>query len=392
MKNQTRQVPLFGLDHLRAFAITIVFLYHYGGIFAHPQWINTIFDFGWTGVDLFFVLSGYLISSQLFSSIAHKNQVDFKTFFIKRFFRIIPPYLLVVAVYYFFPFTHERGDTAPAWKLLTFTQNLGLDLRTQGSFSHAWSLCIEEQFYLLLPLVLMALVYFKKVQKGWMILVFLFALGFFARYFIWQYILQFSEAPSFRILWMKWLYYPTYARLDGLLVGVSIAAIFRFKPTIKARLQPYGNGLLFVGIVLLTGCWFLTRDQASFSTSIFGFPLIAIAYGCFVSSAIVPTGFLYRFNSKITTMIASLSYAIYLTHKIVIHVTQEFLSGWQFQKDGNSVFLICVINSLLIAFALHQLVEKPFLLLRSYLLRTMQPAKINMVLVENKVQANKPVF
>ncbi|MES2649899.1 MAG: acyltransferase [Bacteroidota bacterium] len=304
---------LRGLDHLRAFAITIVFLYHYGGLFSHPQWVNTMFDFGWTSVDLFFVLSGYLISSQLFESICRYHSVDYKTFFIKRFFRIVPAYLPVVAFYYFLPFTRERGDTAPLWKLLTFTQNIGLDLRTQGSFSHAWSLCIEEQFYLLLPVVLMALVYFKKIPKGWMLLLLLFVFGFVARFTAWQYIVQFYEENTFTLLWLKWLYYPTYARLDGILAGVTIAAIFQFKLNIKTQLQLYGNRLLIIGFLVLTACWFLTRKQTSFSASVFGFPLIAIGYGFVVTGAILPTGFLYQFQSKITATIATLSYAIYFS-------------------------------------------------------------------------------
>lgn len=51
---------LHGLDHLRALAITLVIVYHYGHLFPHPEWTNTVSEFGWTGVDLFFVLSGYL--------------------------------------------------------------------------------------------------------------------------------------------------------------------------------------------------------------------------------------------------------------------------------------------------------------------------------------------
>jgi len=139
---------LFGLNHLRALAISGVFLYHYARLFPHPEWTNTLSKFGWTGVDLFFVLSGYLISSQLFAKMAQQKNISFKDFFIKRFFRIIPAYLVIVLLYFLFPSFREREAPAALWKYLTFTQNIGLDLRTQGTFSHAWSLCIEEQFYL----------------------------------------------------------------------------------------------------------------------------------------------------------------------------------------------------------------------------------------------------
>ena len=59
----------YGLDHLRALAITLVFVYHYGILFNGPDWTRSWGKFGWTGVDLFFVLSGYLIASQLFAEI-----------------------------------------------------------------------------------------------------------------------------------------------------------------------------------------------------------------------------------------------------------------------------------------------------------------------------------
>lgn len=147
---------LAGLDHLRAFAIVFVLLFH-ARLFPHPEWIDVVGKFGWTGVDLFFVLSGYLISSNLFQQMANAGTIILSDFFIKRFFRIIPAYLTVVAIYFLIPAFREREALAPLWKYLTFTQNFGLDLRVQGTFSHAWSLCIEEQFYFLLPVILCCL-------------------------------------------------------------------------------------------------------------------------------------------------------------------------------------------------------------------------------------------
>ncbi|MGZ3946428.1 MAG: acyltransferase family protein, partial [Mucilaginibacter sp.] len=120
---------LLGLDHLRAFAILYVVLFHYQ-FFGHPAWVNSIAGFGWSGVDLFFVLSGFLISGQLFATIAKGKAISLKEFFIKRFFRIIPPFLVVVGLYVFFPVLHEWGHLSPIWRYLTFTLNFGLDLRT----------------------------------------------------------------------------------------------------------------------------------------------------------------------------------------------------------------------------------------------------------------------
>jgi peptidoglycan/LPS O-acetylase OafA/YrhL len=361
---------LFGLDHLRALAILFVFIFHYGRLFKHPQWTNSISKFGWTGVDLFFVLSGYLIAGQLFAQIAKNQPIVFKIFFIKRFFRIIPAYLFVLAIYYVWPDGREREALAPMWKYLTFTQNLGLDAGSQGTFSHAWSLCIEEQFYLLLPLLLIAIVQLKWFRFGYGLLIVFFVAGFAARLYAWHYwVTPFVEEEDYILYWYKWIYYPTYARLDGLLIGVSIAALFQFKQKLAERIQQHGNGLLLLGLFVLGAAYFLCMDEQSYGASIFGFPLVALGYGCIVAGAVSPTSFLFKWQSNITEKIATLSYAIYLSHKIVIHVTQETVGNLFIDKNSNAMFLLCAINCFVVAWLINKWIEKPFLRLRDKILQ-----------------------
>jgi peptidoglycan/LPS O-acetylase OafA/YrhL len=360
---------LHGLDHLRTLAILLVFFFHYGRLFPHPEWTNAISKFGWTGVDLFFVLSGYLIASQLFAKIASGEGVRLKEFFIKRFFRIIPAYAVVVAVYFCFPYVREREALAPLWKYLTFTQNLGLDISARGTFSHAWSLCIEEQFYLVLPLILFALVRFRMINKGFWVLVLLFLAGFAIRLYSYQTLVALhGNGDWFWFYWYQWIYYPTYCRLDGLLAGVSIATVLGFYPALKDRTAQYGNWLLATSLLILTGAYFVCLDEWSFGASVFGFPLVSIGYGVMVLGAISPSSFLFRFKSDVSATIGALSYAVYLTHKMVIHVTQDQFAGGAVGKDSNLMFLICIGTSLLGAFLLNRGVEKPFLKLREKLL------------------------
>ncbi|MEI6060339.1 MAG: acyltransferase [Bacteroidota bacterium] len=360
---------LSGLDHLRSLAILLVFMYHSGRLFPHAEWTNKISNFGWTGVDLFFVLSGYLIASQLFAKIGREQQISLREFFIKRLFRIIPAYSVVVAIYFLFQSFHEREALAPLWKYLTFTQNLGLDITTQGTFSHAWSLCIEEQFYLLLPLTLVMLVYFNAIEKGFIILILLFALGIFIKLYAWySLVLPLQNAEGYYLNWYKWIYYPTYSRLDGLLMGVSIAALFQFKTNIKDKILMYGNQSLLVSVFVLTGASFLCSNLASFNTTFFGFPLIALGYGFMLIGAISPSSFLYKFNSRVTANIATLSYSIYLTHKFIIHLTQENFSKINVNKDSTLMFLACIITTISGAFLLNIVVERPFLELRNKIL------------------------
>ncbi|MGC4103929.1 acyltransferase family protein [Ferruginibacter sp.] len=363
------QHKLYGLDHLRALAILMVFIYHYGILFDAPEWVISVGKFGWTGVDLFFVLSGYLIASQLFSKIDAGRKISFPEFFIKRFFRIIPAYLVVLALYVFLPSFREREALAPLWKYLTFTQNIGLDVARQGTFSHAWSLCIEEQFYFVLPLLLIALVYYKAFKKSYWLLLLLFLLGFAARIYAWYVPLApYFNTDEFAIYWSKWIYYPTFSRLDGLLVGVSIAALLQFKPAVKEKLAPYGNWLLIASLVFFTSAFLLSADQRSFTASVFGFPLVDIGYGFVVLAAITPSCFLYKRGLKLTTSIAILSYAIYLIHKITIHLSQQQFEKWGVETDSNLMLLLCIITTVLAAILLRYSIEKPFLRIRDKLL------------------------
>lgn len=352
---------LHGLDHLRAFAILSVFLFHYfvltGG---QPGWLPDVAKFGWSGVDLFFVLSGFLISIQLFEPIQQGQPISFPRFFFRRFFRIVPAFLVVLAIYFCIPFFREKESLPPLWKFLTFTQNFGLNYKVSGTFSHAWSLCVEEHFYLFLPLILILLQRTGRLKGAWWWLVVLFLLGFAVRAHSYNYLyLPTATQKGSWVYWYQYIYYPSYNRLDGLLVGVSIAGIYRFLPQVWKRMAEYGNHFFLLGILVLTCAWFLCEEQMTFSATVFGFPLVAVGYGFLVISAVSETGFLYKWKSKVTAFIAAISYAVYLTHKGMIHMTRELFGG--LEMDPNLMLVISLLTGSAGAFILYRLVEKPFM-------------------------------
>jgi len=368
LAQQTPSHKLAGLDHLRALAITLVLLFHYQ-LFGHPDWIASAGSFGWTGVDLFFVLSGYLISSQLFATIAKGREISMGEFYIKRTFRIIPAYAVTVALYFLVPAFKEFDSIAPLWKFLTFTQNLGLDPRYQRAFSHCWSLCVEEQFYLALPLLIITMIFFKAGKKAFLILPFLFIAGFVIRILIYQYrVVPLRGTDSFGMLWTSYIYYPTYNRLDGLLAGVSIAAISVFKPDFFKRITQHGNVTLLISLVLLIASYFVVDNRSGFTASIFGFPLVSIAYGVLVLAALSPNCVLYKYRSRVTSSIATLSYSIYLIHKGVFHLTQQWFGKMGLDKDSNLMILPCVFFAIIAAVIMRYAVEKPFLRMRDRVL------------------------
>lgn len=297
--------------------------------------------------------------------------VSIGDFYIKRFFRIIPAFLFVLALYLYFPGTRERGPMAPAWRYLTFTQNYGLDISKYGSFSHAWSLCIEEQFYFCLPLFLIFLQYTRLFKNSYWILIALSITGLAVRIYNYNHFISPLQGvdDSWGLTWFKWIYYPTYCRLDGLLAGISIAALFEFKPTFRSRISKYGNHLLLLGIVILVVAYFICYDQTSFSASIYGFPLVALGYGLIVAGAVCPSCFLFRYRSSVTTRIAVLSYSIYLVHKMVIHLVQGLYGALGLPQDGNLVLAICIVAVFLAALLMNKIIEKPALNLRKKVLQ-----------------------
>ncbi len=374
--NQNQQIKLHGLDHLRSLAILFVFLFHYRAFFPHPDWFPDVIGFGWTGVDLFFVLSGFLIASQLFSEIKGNGSFSVKTFFIKRIFRILPIYYAVVAIYFFFPSFHEKEALPPLWKLLTFTQNIGFDSRNHGTFSHVWSLCIEEHFYLTLPLVLLILLKINW-KHSFIILPLLFIIQILLRFWIYSH---FLSSPDSGYNWFEVIYYPTYSRLDGLLIGVSIAAFYQFSRANFNTLSKYGNWLVLTGFLVLLGVYNFASDMMSSSLTLYGFPLISIGYGLIVLGAISPDCFLFKFKLKASTSLATLSYGIYLVHKGVIHSSQDIFNEFGIAKESGSMFTLSVLMCLLCAFLLNQTIEKPFLRMRKkYIAKTYSQQRLSSI-------------
>lgn len=352
---------LYGLDHLRALAIVLVLLFHYRA-FKHPEWIETIGKFGWTGVDLFFVLSGFLISGQLFKERESKGRINLKTFYIKRFFRIIPTYFFTLFLYFTIPFFREREALPPLWKFITFTQNYGLDVIDQGTFSHAWSLCIEEQFYFVLPVFLLIVMPSKLFRYFAVFIITFILFSLIMRFIIWNASIAAMDPDSLEF-WRSWymkIYYPTYTRLDGLGIGILISYLMQYSSGFKRMVHHNGNRLFLAGVLLLGFTFWACSEQASELASVSGFTLVAVSYGLIVMAAVSESSFLSAWKSGITAELAALSYAVYLSHKGIIHMIQTVFEQFNLETSDTVCLLVCLSGCLIGSLLYRIVIEKPF--------------------------------
>ena len=279
-----------GLDTLRALAIVLVFTYHYG-VFVSGEpsfgWASTA---GWVGVDLFFVLSGYLIGNQVLAGLAQRRQLSLATFYARRALRTWPVFWVVLAAYFLLP-SIMGGRPPPAlWKFLTFTQNYQLQPGT--AFSHAWSLCIEEQFYLVLPLtVLIAMRVGTRRCQAWLLLLALLATGIVARGVLWSMHGR-ADMGATSGYYPK-IYYATLCRFDEFLPGIAVAMLKNFHPGLWRRLMAGGSTLFWAGVAAVALAVYgvvshhsVDRDGYPFFMTVFGYSCIAAAFSVLVASAL----------------------------------------------------------------------------------------------------------
>jgi peptidoglycan/LPS O-acetylase OafA/YrhL len=358
MHNPAVPARLAGLDTLRALAIALVLMTHYNGFVARGSIFGFIGDVGWAGVDLFFVLSGYLIGNQLLAPAARGESLSLKAFFARRLLRTLPNYYVVLAVYLLLPHSPIWGKTmAPVWNFLTFTQNFGMIYGQ--TFTHSWSLCIEEQFYLVLPLAVLALVGTRRSPRLlWCALAASIGAGMATRGINFMQGQEAFSAPA---------YYSTFARFDELLPGVAIAMLKNFHPSLFERLLKHGNALLAAGVGMAGAVLYGVRYDAPslFLTSTFGFSLVAIGFALLTCAALSPASLLNRARIPGATSLALWSYAVYLVHKPVFMALRPELERRAIDPATPLTIVAVMAAGVFGGWLLYRLVETPFMRLRA---------------------------
>lgn len=360
---------LIALDALRAVAVLLVIGRHLPeGLLAGPLlWtvpMTLVQRGGWVGVDLFFVLSGFLVSGILFREHQRHGTVRVGHFLIRRGFKIYPPFYLLIALTWLKMLWSGKGvDSRGLFAEVTFLQNV-----LGGLWGHTWSLAVEEQFYFLLALLFVALLArarrtqpapgpeanpFAAVPR---LFVFV-AVAVLALRVILGMALAFSYRAHL---------FPTGLRIDGLLFGVALSYAFHYHGDDFVRVcRRFRPLLLLGGIALLTPVFVYPLEE---TPAIYTVGLTATYLGSgMILSAMVVAERAMGPVARVLARLGAYSYSIYLWH---VPVVMWALPGHDLLKthvDLEPVWLwlaVYVGGSLVVGVLAARLIEVPVLAVR----------------------------
>lgn len=339
------------LDGLRAIAVLMVLVTHFWNDPAEYPLLNRLAAAGWAGVDLFFVLSGFLITSILLASKERPHY--YRNFYARRTLRIFPLYYLVLVVVLIgLPCisTLPPQLMADRWLYFAYLSNVALAIGGWQLFMMdiTWSLAIEEQFYLVWPSVVYVLTRSRLV----IVCVILLVLAPIAR------------LAAFDTLGWRWIHMATPFRLDAFAIGGLLAMV---QVSQRAAAALFGVGGLALLTLVVTGQF--ARD--SFVVGTIGYSLTALTSGAALKLATASRWLAWRPLRRI----GEVSYGMYLLHPLcLIAISVAFgavkadvmkLTGWPL-PDAVLGLLLASAGVYVVAAICYRVFEAPFLRLKRY--------------------------
>ncbi len=321
------------MDFLRAIAILLVVLAHTILSYGAPKNLAPL-QLGGTGVDLFFVLSGWLLGGLLFKEAEKNNSIDIKRFWARRWMRTLPAYYTVLVLTIIQRYLTKENVEFP-WEYFFFLQNYDANL---SLFFVSWSLCVEEQFYLFIAPLLAFLTLLKR-KTTTIVLLGLFLLPFLFRQADW-----YSSVME------------THVRVDGCLAGVLLAHIRYQYHSLWEKLTNIAPQIAFISIILYL-FFFIARYNPSFGVNDPNKLLLAIIFGGWVLLANANTTWSNKLYFPGAKYIATRSYALYLLHPEILALLKRFFIDIPFLF----YLSMALIGSLILSEILYRIVEKPIM-------------------------------
>jgi peptidoglycan/LPS O-acetylase OafA/YrhL len=349
--NMSHKIPQ--LDAVRGLAALIVVMHNINLKYPLP-FVPRLFNDGWMGVDLFFVLSGFLITGILLDT--RPSKAYFKNFYARRCLRIWPLYYALL-IFMFILIPHFRPSDAhmifeprssPWWAYPLFLQNFLVPIPTMatGPLAVTWSLAIEEQFYLVWPLLVR---FFDPIQLR-RIAIGVICVAPALRYYL----------SAHHVI----IYSNVFCRLDGLMAGALLALMIRNEDFVPR---------LFVArawiLLALAGFFALIFQRFGAQWIVFSFTALASVAFVYLAQFSEQPWLQVILNNRFLIFTGTISYGLYLLHKIPMDMAQSF--------HLDKFPLVALSLSLVAAFALAllswNLLEKPFLAWKRFFKSTPSP-------------------
>jgi peptidoglycan/LPS O-acetylase OafA/YrhL len=329
------------LDVLRCAAILLVLGFH----LPYYNWLARA---GWIGVDLFFVLSGFLISGLLFQEFKTSGSINIRRFLLRRGLKIYPSFYLLIAISAIAAMVKHLTQlrTQVIFSAL-FAQNY-YDGTAYSILAHTWSLAVEEHFYLLLPPLLMLMIAVRGARNPFGSIPLLFGLvAVLCLGFRWCMLPPVTEARM------------THMRLDSLFAGVTLGYLFHFKQNVFQRLS--NHYFLAFGCLLCLPAAILGHRNRLVQT--FGLTGLLLGFSLIVAWSVsrTPKSSIGRVLTTVAARVGIYSYSIYLWHMLI---GELFLTRF---KLSALMFWICITATIVVGIVMAHLVEMPYLSLRDKL-------------------------
>ncbi len=350
---------IFGLDVLRASAISLVLIDHAAPLYEpRPQFLDV---FGFLGVEMFFVLSGFLIGGILIAQFEDSFQLkDIWDFWIRRWFRTIPNYLLFLGIAIFLSYKHGNifNGANDIWKYFLFLQNFAW--KQSDFFTISWTLAVEEWFYLLLPLLLYIRNRLTKESKQTTLLVTIVSV-----------LLTVTVLRSLYVYWLDpaWDYEVrriVVLRLDSLMYGVLGAYLVRYHEPFwnKERYTSFalGSGLLIGSI----WAYFQLFLDHSYLGRTLLFSTVSLAIFCFLPFLNAWRTTSRSLATETVTCVSLWSYSLYLSHREVLGIVMGIRERFLQNSGVNTLFFsaLYIALSLIVSWLCFNYFEKPTTRLR----------------------------